>query len=138
VTKYLYSARILPIGRPVVIPDEKGGRRERVTFTEDNFTIERKSRNPAKVLLDHDLIKQIGKVQTLWRHEGWFVADFTLDPGSHGRAACRPARLRRALPVPLGLEVSQRSQHRSARSRRGRGDHAQGRTQGRGCAATRR
>ena len=97
-TKYLYSARILPICRPVVIPDVKGGGREPQTFTEDSLRIERESRNPGKVLLDHDVLKRIGEVQTLWRHEGWFVADFTLDPEL-------TAELHVGQPVSVGLSL---------------------------------
>lgn len=78
--KYCYSARIVPIATPVVIPGLKGAWREPVTFTPDHFRIERESRNPAKVCLEHDLLKQIGKVTKLWRQAGWFIADFTLDP----------------------------------------------------------
>lgn len=61
VTRYLYSARILPIGKPVVIPDVKGGGWERMTFTENSFRLERKSRNPAKVLLDPTCSSRSGR-----------------------------------------------------------------------------
>ena len=50
------------------------------------------------MLLEHDLLKRIGKVQTLWRPDGWFVADFTLDPEL-------TAELHEGQPVSVGLSL---------------------------------
>lgn len=78
-TRYQYSARIVPVGRPVVMP-MKGGGRERMTFTEESFSIERESRRPIRLLLEHDVLMQIGNVGRVRRQGEWFVADFELQP----------------------------------------------------------
>ena len=96
-TKYQYSARILPIGKPVVMPDLKGRWTTTLTFTEDHFRLERESRNPAKLLLEHAW-PSIGKVDSLWRHQGWFIADFTLDPEL-------TVELEVGQPVSVGLSI---------------------------------
>jgi len=79
VTRYIYSARLVPIGKPVRIPFEDGSPPEPETFTDESFEIERTSKTKPAIWLEHDKGLRIGQAVVLYRHEGWWCADFALD-----------------------------------------------------------
>jgi len=79
-TRYLYSARLVPIGKPVRIPFVENDRPpELTTFDDSSFELERTSKTKPPVCLNHDKNLQIGRVGVLTRDGGWWCADFLLD-----------------------------------------------------------
>lgn len=77
--RYVYTARLVPIGVPVRIPVEDGSAPELQTFTDWSFEIERTSRTKPEIWIDHDRSLRIGRVGMLYRHAEWWSADFLLD-----------------------------------------------------------
>ena len=79
-TRYLYSARLVPIGKPVRIPFVENDRPpELTTFDDSSFELERTAKTKPPVCLNHDKNLQIGRVGVLTRDGGWWCADFLLD-----------------------------------------------------------
>jgi hypothetical protein len=81
-TRYLYSARLVPIGKPVRIPFVVDDRPPKVsTFTADTFELERTAKTKPPVLANHDRNLEIGRVVQLYTDmdREWWCAHFTLD-----------------------------------------------------------
>jgi hypothetical protein len=83
VTRYIYEAKLLPIGEPVRIPvNEAEPRRwETSTFDDKAFEIERTAKTKPEVWVNHNRALRIGQVVMLYvsRREGWWCAEFVLD-----------------------------------------------------------
>ena len=94
--RYFYSARLVPIGQPVRIPDEKPGRASVSEFHDKSFEIERASKTKPEVWVNHDRAVKVGKVMMLSVNRGWREADFLLDPEL-------PNELELGQPVSVGL-----------------------------------
>ena len=81
-TRYIYTARLVPLGRAVRIPDaDEPTRRDVYEFTTESFTLERTSKGRVRipVLVDHDPALRVGEVGLLYVRRDWFCADFQLD-----------------------------------------------------------
>ena len=78
-TRYLYSARLVPIEKPVCVPFVDGSPPELSTFTDESFEVERTSKTKPPIYVNHDKGLQIGRVGLLSRDGGWWCADFMLD-----------------------------------------------------------
>lgn len=75
--KYLYQARLLPLNKPVNVPNQNG-EPWRSTFTEDTFALESASRRHP-VWANHKASVVIGETHSLITRDGWWQCDFTLD-----------------------------------------------------------
>jgi hypothetical protein len=93
--RYLYDAKLVPIGQPVNLHDEHG-RPDFYTFDEKSFEIERTRPSNVNVCLKHDRSKRIGKLTNLIPFRGWWICDFTIDPALR-------SELRVGQPVSVGL-----------------------------------
>jgi hypothetical protein len=71
----LLRARCWPVRIPVV----RGSGSEVSTFTDESFEIERTSKTKPPVCLNHDKNLRVGRTAMLYRHAGWWCADFVLD-----------------------------------------------------------
>jgi hypothetical protein len=95
--RYLYSARLAPIGKPVNVPFEDGTP-SFVTFEADTFELERKSKTKPEIWIDHRRDLRIGKVGAMYtdlRRE-WWCCDFMLDRDVRTTSSSRlvsPSRL---------------------------------------------
>jgi hypothetical protein len=78
VTRHIYTARLLPIGRAVRIPDADDATRRTYTFNNRSFEIERTSKTKPEVWIDHDPALRIGNVGMLYTQRDWWCCDFTL------------------------------------------------------------
>ena len=83
-TRYLYSARLVPIGKPVRMQFNDGSPPELMTFTDESFEIERTSKTKPAICIDHNKDLRIGRVGLLYTDGGpssprWWCADFMLD-----------------------------------------------------------
>ncbi len=79
--RYIYEAKLLPIGEPVRIPFDDGTPcAETLTFNDKSFEIERTSKTKPEIWLNHSRDLRIGKVAMLYTsREGWWCCDFVLD-----------------------------------------------------------
>jgi len=78
VTKYLYQARVVPIGKPWTVHDNQG---QPVTWTFDRFRFSdscARARN-IPVCLSHDLDMRIGNLRSLSPNREWWVCFFELN-----------------------------------------------------------
>jgi hypothetical protein len=101
-TRYLYTAKLAPIGKPVRIPTEDGGttRWKTYTFTNDSFKIERESRRKPEVWVDHDRALRIGQVLALYvSRDQWLCADF------HINEAPADISFEPGQPISVGLDL---------------------------------
>ena len=78
VSRYIYTAKLVPIGVPVRIPSEDDGSCVS-TFDDKSFEIERTSKTKPEIWIDHDRELRIGKVVMLYTHGDWICCDFHLD-----------------------------------------------------------
>jgi hypothetical protein len=77
-TRYLYSARLVPVGKPVRIPFEDGSAGELATFDDQAFKVERASKAKPEIWVNHDKALRIGEVILLYRQDGWWCCDFAV------------------------------------------------------------
>ena len=77
-TNYLYQARVVPIGRPVTLPDDHG-RLRTWTFDEWNFGRSQRYARDIPVWLNHDPKLEIGRLRQLIPQRDWFVCCFEVD-----------------------------------------------------------
>jgi hypothetical protein len=79
-TRYLYSARLVPIGTPVRIPYLVGGGSKVSTFTAEDFAIERTAKTKPPVWVAHDRNLGIGRIVQLYTDAGreWWCACFAM------------------------------------------------------------
>ena len=77
-TKYLYQARVLPVGRPTTLPDD-AGRPVTFVFDQDNFSLSRSRAHDIPVCIGHDHGLEIGNLRSLTPNLGWWVACFELN-----------------------------------------------------------
>lgn len=75
----IYSARLVPIGKPVRIPAEDGGTPIVSTFTDKSFEIDRRSKTKPEVWMNHERALRIGHVAMLYTQRDWWCCDFMLD-----------------------------------------------------------
>ena len=78
-SRYIYSAKLVPIGKPVNIPFENDGTLGISTFTDKSFEIERTSKTKPEIWVDHDRDLRIGKIGMLYTQREWWCCDFWLD-----------------------------------------------------------
>jgi hypothetical protein len=78
VTNYLYEARVVPIGRPVTLPDDHG-RPRTWTFDKWNFGRSQRYARDIPVWLNHDPKLEIGKLRQLIPQRDWWVCCFEVD-----------------------------------------------------------
>ena len=79
--RYFYTARLLPIGKRVNIPDEKTGKPYFTTFNDKSFEIERTSKTKPEIWVNHNQAVRVGQVVMLYvSRAGWWECDFMLDP----------------------------------------------------------
>jgi hypothetical protein len=78
VRRYIYTAKLLPIGKPVKIPCEDGGPCVS-TFNDTSFEIERTSKTKPEIWVNHDRDLRIGNVAMLYTHRDWWMCDFMPD-----------------------------------------------------------
>lgn len=78
-TKWVYQARVVPIGKPMLVPDGHG---QPTTFTFDRFNFSLSQRNAGAgdipILLDHDPKLEVGKIRSLSPNRDWWVCSFEL------------------------------------------------------------
>jgi hypothetical protein len=79
VSRYIYTAKLVPIGKPVNIPDQETRQPCISTFDDKSFEIERTSKSKPEVWVDHDRNLRVGKVGALYVQRGWHWCDFQLD-----------------------------------------------------------
>jgi len=79
VSRYIYTAKLVPIGKPVRIPFQDGSPTELSTFTDKSFELERTAKTKPEVWINHDRNLRVGKVAALYRHRDWIWCDFMLD-----------------------------------------------------------
>ena len=72
-TRFLYSARLVPMGRPVNIPNEDGTPSFE-TFHDKSFELDRKAKTKPDVCLNHDRAMVIGKLAMLYTSDNWCAA----------------------------------------------------------------
>ena len=77
--RWAYTVRLVPIGVPVRIPVQDGGKPCVSTFDENSFEMERKTPSRIKVWVDHDRTIQVGTLARLYPQDGWWHATFALD-----------------------------------------------------------
>jgi hypothetical protein len=82
VSRYLYNARVVPIGKPATIRGYDG---QPVTFTFDefDFSMSRSNARDIPVYIKHDPTLEIGNLHSLTPNREWWVACFEIDP-AHG------------------------------------------------------
>jgi hypothetical protein len=96
VTRWLYEARLVPIGTPVNIPDANTRQPNITTFHERSFEIERTSKTKPEIWVDHDPDIRVGKVWLLYTSRSWWMCDMALDPEL-------PNELELGQPLSVGL-----------------------------------
>ena len=78
-TKWLYQARVVPMGKPVLFPDQHG---RPTTFTFDKFNFSPSQRNAGAgyipILLTHDPDLEVGKLRSLNANREWWICEFEL------------------------------------------------------------
>jgi hypothetical protein len=99
-TRYVYSARLVPVGSPVRIPFLEGGGSKVSTFTADAFDLERTAKTKPPVWINHDPELAIGRVVQLYTDADreWWCAHFMLD-----RDVPDDVELEVGQPVSVGL-----------------------------------
>jgi hypothetical protein len=85
VTRYLYSARVVPVGKPATVRGDQG---QPVTFTfdEHDFSVTRtilRTGGDIPILLNHNSDLRIGRLRSLESGRTWWAASFELDD-THG------------------------------------------------------
>ncbi|HEX5585417.1 hypothetical protein [Gaiella sp.] len=90
-SRYIYTAKLLPIGKPVNIPYEDGGRCIS-TFHDKSFEVERTAKTKPEVWVNHDRDLRIGNVAMLYTHRDWWMCEFMLS---------------REVPADIEFEVGQ-------------------------------
>ncbi len=81
-TRYQYVARLIPIRKQLEVVDRSEGRIVE-WFDETCFALERKHPDRVAVLLDHDIARVAGWLDTLLVHRGWLLGTFHLDLDSN-------------------------------------------------------
>ncbi len=78
-TKWVYQARVVPMGKPMLFPDNHG-RPTTLTFDEVNFSQSRRNVDAGDipVLLDHDPKLEVGKLRSLNPNREWWICAFEL------------------------------------------------------------
>jgi len=79
VTKWLYQARVVPMGKPLLFPDSHG-RPTTFTFDEVNFSQSRRNvgAGDIPILLNHDPNLEVGKLRSLNPNREWWICSFEL------------------------------------------------------------
>jgi hypothetical protein len=79
VTKWLYQARVVPMGKPLLFPDSHG-RPTTFTFDEVNFSQSRRNvgAGDIPILLNHDPKLEVGKLRSLNPNREWWICSFEL------------------------------------------------------------
>ena len=113
VSEYIYTARLVPLGKPVRIPVEDGGPVGRLDVHDKSFEIERTSKTKPEIWVDHDRALRIGNVAMLYTSRDWWCCDFMLD---------------RDIPDDIEFEVGQPVMSASASSRSAAEDHSSGKS----------
>lgn len=73
-----YVARLVPMGKPVTLPDDRG-RLTTFVFDQFNFSLSRSVARDIPVLVGHDPDMQIGTLSSLAPNREWWVCDLALD-----------------------------------------------------------
>ena len=94
---FLYTASLLPIGKPVTMPVERDQPFTYV-YGDDAFDAQRSAARNVAVCIAHDRDMQIGKLEQLLTHAGWWRATFMLDADIGDEV--RPGQ-----PVSVGLAI---------------------------------
>jgi hypothetical protein len=81
VSRYIYTAKLVPIGKAVKIPCEDGGPCVS-TFNDKSLEIERTSKTKPEIWVGHDQNLRIGNIAVLYTHQDWWMCDFGLDRGA--------------------------------------------------------
>ena len=74
-TRWMYEARLVPIGVPVRLPDAETrvlGAPE--TFHDKSFEIERTAKTKPEIWCNHDRGVKVGNVWMLYVSRGWWMA----------------------------------------------------------------
>ena len=100
-TRYQYVARLLPIRTQLEVVDRTDGRIVEM-FDETCFALERKHPDRVAVLLDHDITRVAGWLDTLLVHRGWLIGTFHLDLDSNAGIVAHD-HIRRGTPVSVGF-----------------------------------
>ena len=78
-TKWLYQARVVPMGKPILFPDNHG---RPMTFTFDKVNFSQSRRNvdagDIPILLAHDPKLEVGKLRSLTPNREWWICSFEL------------------------------------------------------------
>jgi hypothetical protein len=76
--RYVYTAKLVPLDRPVTIPDQN---REPLTviYREDTLALQAKRPQNIDLLLEHHRDLPIGKLSALHVDRGWWLGTFTVD-----------------------------------------------------------
>ena len=78
-TKWVYQARVVPMGKTMLLPDSHG-RPTMFTFDEVNFSQSRRNvgAGDVPILLDHDPTLEVGKLRSLNPNREWWICSFEL------------------------------------------------------------
>ena len=101
-THYEYVAQLIPIRKPLNVVDRTHGL---ITewFDEHCFALERKHPDRVAVLLDHDVTKIAGWLDSLLVLRGWLTGTFHLDLNSNAGAVAHDF-IQRGTPVSVGFD----------------------------------
>ena len=94
---FLYQAALVPLDRPVTMPDDRGQPFTH-TYTEDTFDVQRANAHNVKVCVGHDPDLEVGRLELLLTHAGWWRCTFRVD-------ADIGDELKVGQPVSVGLAV---------------------------------
>ena len=79
VTEWVYQARVVPMGKPMLVPDKHG---RPTTLTFDNVNLSQSqwhaSEGDIPILLDHDPKLEVGKLRSLTPNREWWICSFEL------------------------------------------------------------
>ena len=78
-TKWVYQARVVPMGKPMLFPDHHG-RPTTFTFDKVNFSQSRRNVDAGDIpiLLTHDPKLEVGKLRSLNPNREWWICSFEL------------------------------------------------------------
>ena len=100
-TRYEYVARLIPIRKHLNVVDRTDGLITEY-FDDTCFALERKHPDRVAVLLDHDITRVAGWLDTLLVHRGWLIGTFHLDLDSNAGAVAHDY-IRCGTPVSVGF-----------------------------------
>lgn len=100
--RFIYGAKLLPIGKPVDLRI-KGEGRKRLRVDEYAFALARKRPENVAVLVEHDETEAAGRFLTVLPLDGWWHGEFVLDPDTITEPT--EARIRPGLNVSIGFDV---------------------------------